>query len=478
MIGITWTTWILLLIFSFLFGREIERKKAEKEKKALKQSFEIELVKKKEELEERERRIFREKEILIEREKSVEEKKRELEKKENEILQLQKELEEKKKREIQILEQKANLTKEEAKKMILDLVEKEYQKDILEKIGKLKKISFDEFEKRAKEILVSAIERQAVWQAQEATTTVLTLPSEEIKGRIIGKEGRNIRTFERVTGTTLILDETPETVIISCFNPTRREIAKRALEILVKDGRIQPARIEQVVEQVQKEIENEIREIGEKVVGELNLIDLPEELIKILGSLKFRTSYGQNALLHSLEVAYLAEALAKEIGADAKICKKAGLLHDIGKAIDDPFLSHVEAGIKILQKYGIEQEVVDAVKSHHEDYKIETIEAAIVKVADQISGARPGARKDTVENYLKRLEELEKLALSFEGVEKAWALQAGREIRVFVKPEQVDDLGAEKLAREIANKIEAELKFPGEIKVVVIREKRIIEYAK
>jgi ribonuclease Y len=197
-----------------------------------------------------------------------------------------------------------------------------------------------------------------------------------------------------------------------------------------------------------------------------------------LGSLKFRTSYGQNALLHSLEVAYLAEALAKEIGADAKICKKAGLLHDIGKAIDDPSLSHVEAGIKILQKYGVEQEVVDAVKSHHEDYKIETIEAAIVKVADQISGARPGARKDTVENYLKRLEELEKLALSFEGVEKAWALQAGREIRVFVKPEQIDDLGAEKLAREIANKIEAELKFPGEIKVVVIREKRIIEYAK
>lgn len=377
------------------------------------------------------------------------------------------------------LERTSNLSREEAKKELLQSLEKEYQKEILEKMRTLEREGWENYEKKAKEILATAIQKCGLSQAQEITTTSINLPSEEIKGRIIGKEGRNIRTLEKLTGTEIIVDETPEAVVISGFDPLRRQIAKVALEKLIQDGRIQPARIEEQVQIAEAEIGKQIKEAGEAAVYDAGIIDLNPKLVQLLGRLRFRTSYGQNVLLHSIEVAHLAAALASEVGANALICKKAGLLHDIGKAVDHQIEgSHVDIGIKILEKFGVEKEVIAAMKSHHEDYPAESIEAVLVQTADQISGARPGARKDTLENYLKRLGELEKITTEFAGVEKAWALQAGREIRIFVKPEEIDDLGAKNLARAIAGRIQEELKYPGEIKVTVIRETRVIEYAK
>lgn len=377
------------------------------------------------------------------------------------------------------LERVSGLSKEEAKKELLENLDREYQREILEKIKKLETEGREKFEKRAREILTTAIQKCAINQTQEITTTTFSLPSEEIKGRIIGKEGRNIRTLERLTGVEVVIDETPETVVISGFDPIRRQIAKTALEKLIQDGRIQPARIEEKVEEAKKEIQNKIREAGEAAIYDVGLVGLDPKLVQLLGRLRFRISYGQNVLLHSIEVSHLASALADEIGVNSLICKKAGLFHDIGKAVDQQVEgSHADIGIKILEKFKMEPEVIQAMKSHHEEHPYETLEAVIVQVADQISGARPGARKDTLENYLKRLEDLENIALGFSGVEKAWALQAGREIRVFVKPEEIDDLGAQKLAKDIADKIQEELKYPGEIKVNVIRETRVIEYAK
>ena len=337
----------------------------------------------------------------------------------------------------------------------------------------------ERFEKRAKEILAQAIQKWALSQAQEITTTTLTLPSEEIKGRIIGKEGRNIRALEKLTGVEIVVDETPEAVVISSFDPIRRQIAKSALEKLIQDGRIQPARIEEKVEEAKKEINSQIKEAGEAALYDVGLVGFDPKLVQLLGRLRFRTSYGQNVLLHSIEVSHLASALAAEIGANPLVCKKAGLFHDIGKAVDQQVEgSHTDIGIKILEKFGQDQEVISAMKSHHEEYPYESLEAILVQAADQISGARPGARKDTLENYLKRLADLENIASGFSGVEKAWALQAGREIRVFVKSEEIDDLEARKLAKDIANRIQEELKYPGEIKVNVIRETRVTEYAK
>lgn len=377
------------------------------------------------------------------------------------------------------LENVAKLSKEEAVKELLANVEKEYQKDILEKARKLEQEGWQQYEKRAKELLATAIQKYGLSQAQEITTTSVSLPSEDIKGRIIGKEGRNIRTLEKMTGTEIIVDEVPDAVIISGFDPVRRQVAKIALEKLIHSGRIQPARIEEQVEQAEKEIATMVKDAGETAIYDTGILGLEPKLTQLLGRLRFRTSYGQNVLLHSIEVAHLAGALAAEVGANVGVAKKAGLLHDIGKAVDQQIEgSHVEIGIKILEKFGIEKEVINAMKSHHEDYPYETLEAVLLQTADQISGARPGARKDTVENYLKRLGDLEKIAASFQGVEKAWALQAGREIRVFVKPNEVDDLQAKRMAREIANRIQEELRYPGEIKVNVIRETRVIEYAK
>jgi len=395
------------------------------------------------------------------------------------LKQIKEEIEGLKEKVLQDLEKVANLSKEEAKKELFEQLEKETQKEILERLKKLEMDGEDRFEKRAKEILSTIIQKYALSQAQEITTSTISLPNEEIKGRIIGKEGRNIRTLEKLTGVEIVVDETPETVVISGFDPIRREIAKISLEKLIKDGRIQPARIEEKIEEAKKEINLQIKKAGEAAVYDLGLVGLDPRLIHLLGRLRFRTSYGQNVLLHSIEVAYLAQALAEEIGANSLVCKKAGLLHDIGKAVDQQIEgSHVDIGMRILEKFGESQEIISAMKSHHQEYPAESIEAILVQVADQISGARPGARKDTLENYLKRLSDLENVANTFPGVEKAWALQAGREIRVFVKPEEIDDLAAKKLAKDIANRIQEELRYPGEIKVNVIREMRVIEYAK
>ena len=426
-----------------------------------------------------ERLLLKREHILDRKISDFEIKQKEFQEKVEKLKEIKESLEDLKAQALENLERISGLKKEEAKKELLENLEKEYQKEILEKIKKLEGEGREKLEKRAKEILATVIQKCAISQAQEITTTTFSLPSEEIKGRIIGKEGRNIRTLEKLTGVEIIIDETPEVVVISGFDPIRRQIAKLALEKLIQDGRIQPARIEEKVEEAKKEIQNQIKEAGETVIYEMGLVGIDPKLVHLLGRLKFRTSYSQNVLLHSMEVAYLAEALAAEIGANPLICKKAGLFHDIGKAVDQQIEgSHVDIGIKILEKFGMEPEVIQAMKSHHEEYPYETLEAIIVQVADQISGARPGARKDTLENYLKRLSDLEKIATSFGGVEKAWALQAGREIRVFVKPEEIDDLGAKKLARDIANRIEEELKYPGEIKVNVIRETRIVEYAR
>jgi len=377
------------------------------------------------------------------------------------------------------LEKVAKMSQKEAKEELLKNIERESQMEILEKMKSLEKEGMERFEKKAKEILASAIQRCAISQAQEITTTNVSLPNDDIKGRIIGKEGRNIRSLENLTGVEIIVDETPGVVVISGFDPVRRQVAKTALEKLIQDGRIQPARIEETVSQAQEEVVSQIKEAGEQAIYETGILGLDPKIIQLLGRLRFRTSYGQNVLLHSIEVAHLAGALAAEIGADIQIAKKAGLLHDIGKALDWKVEgSHTDIGIKILEKFNTEKEVIDAMKSHHGEYPVENLEAILVQTADAISGARPGARKDTVENYLKRLAELEEIATSFAGVEKAWALQAGREIRVFVRPEEIDDVNANRLARDIAKRIQEELRYPGEIKVTLIREKRVIEYAK
>jgi ribonuclease Y len=438
------------------------------------------------ESDERGSQILKTERILLKREHTLDEKISLFEDKEKEfrekVVQLRKikegvqELEEKAKTQ---LEKISSLSREEAKKKLLESVEKEYQKEILERMQKLNQEGEERLDKRAKEIITQAIQKYGLSQAQEITTTTITLPSDEVKGRIIGKEGRNIKAFEKLTGVEVIVDDTPEAVIISGFNPIRRQIAKVALEKLVRDGRIQPARIEETVALAKEQIAEQIKEAGEKAVYETGVLGLHPKLVQLLGRLCFRTSYGQNVLLHSIEVSHLAAALAEELKVDDEVARRAGLLHDIGKAVDQQIQgSHVDIGIKILERFGEEEEIIKAMKSHHEEYPAESIEAILVKTADAISGARPGARKDSLENYLKRLKELEDIALSFGGVKKAYAIQAGREIRVFVEPEQVDDLEAYKLAKDIASRIQEELKYPGEIKVNVIRETRVVEYAR
>lgn len=434
----------------------------------------------------RKRTLFKTEQLILKRENALENKILRIEKREEELQRkiqtlrgIKESLEDLRREAEEKLEKISGFSKKEAKKELMQSLEKEYQKEILEKIQKLENEGKEKLERRAKDIVAQAIQKVALSQAQEITTSVVSLPSDEIKGRIIGKEGRNIKVFEKLTGVEVIVDDTPEAVVISGFDPIRREIAKVALEKLVQDGRIQPARIEEIVSEAEKLIVEQIKKAGERAAFEVGVIGLDPKLIHLLGRLRFRTSFGQNVLLHSIEVAHLAGALAGELGADVKVCQKAGLLHDIGKSVDHHVQgSHTEIGIKILEKFNQPKEIIDAIKSHHGEYKAETLEAILVQVADQISGARPGARKDTLENYLKRLEELEEIANSFSGVEKAFAIQAGREIRVFVNPEQIDDLGCYKLAKDIANRIEQDLRYPGEIKVNVIRENRVVEYAK
>ena len=425
-------------------------------------------------------------ERTLQKEENIERRRGELEK-EAQNIQENISLIKKKKKELDDMEDKkrvelervSSLSESEAKSELFKSIEKKYQKDLLARIQKIELTGKDEMEKRARNILVSAIQRLASSTASEVTTTTVSIPSDDLKGKIIGKEGRNIRAMERAAGVEIVVDDTPGSIIVSAFDPIRRYVAKIALENLILDGRIQPARIEEMVERAKIEVDKLIKQKGESAAYDTGVIDVDPRLMSILGRLYFRTSYGQNVLQHSVEAAHIAGMIASELGADVSVAKKAALFHDIGKAMDHEVQgTHVEIGRRILQKFNADEKIIIAMQSHHEEYPYETIESIIVQVADAISSSRPGSRRDTLENYLKRLENLERIANSFSGVEKSYAIQAGREIRIFVTPEEVSDLEAKKLAHDIADKIEETLKYPGEIKVNVIRESRIIEYAR
>lgn len=434
----------------------------------------------------RQEQIFRLEKRLENREETLDKKLDEVERGKNLLIQkaeevknIRKEAEKARQEQLKRLEKIASLSKEEAKKILLQLAEEQNKDWMAKNLKRMEQEGKEDLEKKARNIMTLALQRYAGSHAMETTTSTVAIPSDELKGRIIGREGRNIKTLERLTGIEIIVDDTPEAIVISGFNPVRREIARIALEKLLEDGRIHPTRIEEAVNFAKTEVNNKIKEAGEAAAYDVGVAGLDPKLIQLLGRLRFRTSYGQNVLLHSLEVAHLSGALAAEMGIDVSVAKKAGLLHDIGKAIDHEVQgTHIEIGITILQKFGISNEIITAMKSHHEDYPFESNEAMIVAAADALSASRPGARKDTLEDYLKRLTELENVATSFEGVERSYAIQAGREIRIFVKPDQVDDLAAIKLARTIADKIEQELKYPGEIKVNVLRETRVMEIAR
>ncbi|MDD5749812.1 MAG: ribonuclease Y [Patescibacteria group bacterium] len=376
------------------------------------------------------------------------------------------------------LEKIAGLNQDEAKEILIKNTESRMKDELMHRLRKLEEQSSEELDKKAKEILSSVIERCAAPHTVETTTTAVSLPNEEMKGRIIGREGRNIKTIEQLTGVEIIIDDTPESILISAFNPIRRQLAKRSLEKLMVDGRIHPGRIEETIQQAKKELALDIKKAGEEAVYKAGVIGLDSKLIQVLGRLKYRTSYGQNQLQHAIEVSHLSGLLASELKADVGICKKGGLLHDIGKALDHEIQgSHPDIGYDLMKKFGLPEEVAYLSLAHHEDHP-KTLEGIVVKIADAISGSRPGARRDSFEEYIQRLTELEDTAKSFAGVEKVYAIQAGREIRVFVSPENIDDYAAVQLARDIANKIENDLRYPGEIKVTVIREKRITEYAR
>ena len=378
-----------------------------------------------------------------------------------------------------LIQKTARLTETEAKEQIIKAAETKYQEDLVARMQKLELNNQETLELRAKEIITTAIQRLGNSVAAEVFSTTLHLQSDEIKGKIIGKEGRNIKSFERVTGVEVIVDDTPGTIILSSFDPVRRQVARMTLEALIADGRIQPAKIEKVYEEAQAKIGKIMKEKGEQAAFECGVLNLDPRIIAILGRLYFRTSYGQNVLQHSVEMAHIAGMIAEELGANVQVAKAGALVHDIGKALDHEVQgTHVEIGRRILQKFGADEAIIKAMQAHHEEYPYETVESIIVQVADAISGARPGARKDSVENYLKRLQDLEGIATGFKGVEKAYALQAGREIRIFVRPEEVTDIEAKNMGRSIAEKIEKDLKYPGEIKVTLIRESRVTEFAR
>ncbi|NCU41944.1 MAG: ribonuclease Y [Candidatus Moranbacteria bacterium] len=425
------------------------------------------------------RRIEKREESLDYREKEIQKSLDALVKKGEEIKNLRKQVEEIREAEQRKMEEISGMSTEDAEKVLFSRVEDQAKDHLARQVIKLEKDNIEELEQRANNIMVQVIQRYARSHASEFMTSTVHIPSEDVKGKIIGKEGRNIRALEKLTGVEIIIDDSPDTVIISSFDPVRRAIAKIVLEKLVEDGRINPSRIEEMVSFAEKEINKNIKEAGESAAYELGIVGLHPKLIHILGSLRYRTSFKQNVLLHSLEVAFIAGALASELGYDVNVAKKAGLLHDIGKAIDHKVEgTHVSIGIKILEKFGIAKEVIYAMRSHHEEYPYATPEAFIITAADAISASRPGARRDTVENYIKRLEELEALVNSFDGVEKTFAIQAGREVRVFVNPEKIDDAKMTILARNIADRVQNELKYPGEVKVNVMRETRAVEIAR
>ncbi len=377
------------------------------------------------------------------------------------------------------LQKIAHLSTEDARETLFKNIENKYEEDLLVRMQKMETTNTEKLDRRAKDILAASINRLASSTASEMMTTSVNIPNDEIKGKIIGKEGRNIRAFERASGVELIIDETPGAIVISSFDPVRRQVARLALENLILDGRIQPAKIEEVVVKAQEDINKIIKDKGDQAVYECGIFNLDPRIVAIVGRLYFRTSYGQNVLQHSIEMAHIAGMLAEELGGDLQIAKAGALVHDIGKALDHEVQgTHIDIGIRILQKFGADPRIIVAMKSHHDDCPHESIEAVIVQTADMISGGRPGARRDSVENYIKRLQDLEAITKTFEGVEKSYALAAGREIRIFVTPEKVNDIEAKNMARDIAKKIEQELKYPGEIKVTMIRENRIIEYAR
>lgn len=425
-------------------------------------------------------------ERLIEREAGVDRRVQEFERRERELAEriekvkaVKADIEATREQAIHELERVSGLSKEEALQQVLTQVEKQHSDDVMVRIKKLESEGVKELERRAHNILATIIQRLSTATTSEVTTTTVQIPSEDLKGKIIGREGRNIKTLERASGVEIIVDDTPGSIVISAFDSVRRHIAKAALETLIQDGRIQPARIEEAVEKAREEIEKQIKEAGEQAAYEVGIFDLDPRLLTLLGRLRFRTSYGQNVMQHSIEMTHLAGMLAEELGADVGIAKRGALLHDIGKAVDHEVTgTHVEIGRRILQKFNIDTRVIQAMQSHHEEYPYETIESIIVQTVDAISAARPGARRDTLEAYLKRLEELERIATSTEGVEKAYAISAGREIRIFVTPEKISDAEAHGVARQIAAQVERELKYPGEIKVTVIRETRVIEFAR
>ena len=431
------------------------------------------------EIQRSERRLIQKEESIDRKLDNIEKKEESITKHENEILKKKKELDGFLQKQIEELEKVSGLTAEEAKALLLDEIEKDVRHEAAVMIKDIEYKAKDEADKRAKEIITGAIQRCAADHVAESTVSVVNLPNDEMKGRIIGREGRNIRVIETLTGVDLIIDDTPEAVIISGFDPIRREIARIALEKLIVDGRIHPARIEEMVQKAEKEVNAIIKEEGEQATFETGIHNLHPELVKLLGRLRYRTSYGQNVLKHSIEVSHLAGLMAGELGLDVKLAKRAGLLHDIGKALDHEYEgTHVDIGIEVLKKYKESELVINGVAAHHGDYEPKTMEAVLIAAADALSAARPGARRETLDAYIKRLEKLEEIANTTPGVDKSFAIQAGREIRIIAKPDEMNDEGIVLLAREISKKIESELEYPGQIKVNVVRETRAIDYAK
>ena len=431
------------------------------------------------EVQRQENRLIQKEENLERRSDSFEKKEQELEKKVRQLDEEKQKIEELHEERMKELQKISNLNKEEAKQILLKEVEKDITAEKANIIREETQKAKDEVNKKAKELLTYTIQKCAADHSQETTVSIVALPSDEMKGRIIGREGRNIKALETLTGVDLIIDDTPEAVVLSGFDPLRREVAKITLEKLIEDGRIHPAKIEEMVEKAKQEVEETIKEEGERAVLETGVIGLHPDIVKLLGKLKYRTSYGQNVLNHSIEVSNLARIMAEELGLDAKLARRAGLLHDIGKALDhDMEGTHVEIGVEILKKYKENPLVINAVEAHHEDVEPQTLEAVLIQAADAISASRPGARRETLEAYIKRLQNLEEIADSFDGVDKSFAIQAGREVRIIVKPDKINDDQMTILARDVAKKVENEMDYPGQIKVNVIRETRIVDYAK
>ncbi len=460
---------------------EAKRKALAIEDEALSRAKEIrtEMEKAEERVAKQEERLDRREGDILKKEDSLNKETEILRTKVKDLQTVKDKIEEKEKSIEKELEKVAILDKEEAREILLRKISREQEEDLNSLSLKLSRDGEKRLEEKAKDILVNSIYRIANGDITSFTTSTIEIENEEIKGKIIGKEGRNIKAFEKISGVEVLVDEAPNTIVVSCFDPVRRAIATNALEALIKDGRIQPIKIEESLEKAKKEIGTFMKKKGEEAVLECGLLSIPETIMPLIGRLYFRTSYGQNVLEHSVEMTHIAGMLAYELGVDVQIAKTAALLHDIGKAVDHEIQgTHVEIGRKILMKYGIDERIIKAMQSHHEEYPYESIESVIVQIADAISGGRPGARRDTVERYIKRLEDLEAIALGFSGIEKVYALQAGREVRVFVTPSLVSDLEARDLARNIAIRIEQELHYPGEIKINVIRESRTIEFAR